>query len=110
MDSTSDSPTPAEEQVTTPKVDASEVGASEFTASLDSTGGEAENSEEGASEALTSSEAPSAMSLKQIYGMLCWLQVGDNSKKWQEQPLEACKQAVGECPHLVDADAETLSA
>ncbi|KAJ2059039.1 hypothetical protein GGI17_004679 [Coemansia sp. S146] len=50
------------------------------------------------------------MSLKQIYGMLCWLQVGDNSKKWQEQPLEACRQAVGECPHLVDADAEKLSA
>ncbi|KAJ1924338.1 hypothetical protein LPJ71_000553 [Coemansia sp. S17] len=112
MDSTSDSPTPAEEQVATPKMDASEVGASEFTASLDSTGGEAANSEAptSSSEAPTSSEAPSAMSLKQIYGMLCWLQVGDNSKKWQEQPLEACKQAVGECPHLVDADAETLSA
>ncbi|KAJ2861962.1 hypothetical protein GGH94_004575 [Coemansia aciculifera] len=69
MDSTSASPTPAEEQA-----------------------------------------AVTSLSLKQIYGMLCWLQVGDNSKKWQEQPLEACRQAVGECPHLVDADAEKLSA
>ncbi|KAJ2896725.1 hypothetical protein GGI21_000387 [Coemansia aciculifera] len=53
---------------------------------------------------------PTTMSLKQIYGMLCWLQVGDNSKRWQDEPLEACKQAVCECPHLVDTDAEQLCA
>ncbi|KAJ2473053.1 hypothetical protein GGI02_001155 [Coemansia sp. RSA 2322] len=55
----------------------------------------------------TGTEAPQ-LSLKQIYGMLCWLQVGDNSKRWKEQPLEACKQAVTECPHLADTAASQL--
>ncbi|KAJ2488349.1 hypothetical protein IWW37_004892 [Coemansia sp. RSA 2050] len=82
MDVSSDGPAPTEEQVTlTP-------------------------AESVISDAMTTTP----MSLKQIYGMLCWLQVGDNSKIWQEQPLAACKQAVSECPHLVDADAEKLSA
>ncbi|KAJ2839391.1 hypothetical protein FBU31_000707 [Coemansia sp. 'formosensis'] len=83
MDSTGDSPATVEEQVTPlPPVVVESVDLKPST----------------------------TMSLKQIYGMLCWLQVGDNSKKWKEQPLKACKQAVGECPHLVDADAEELSA
>ncbi|KAJ2751347.1 hypothetical protein GGI19_004535 [Coemansia pectinata] len=90
MDSTSASPTPAEEQVASPPPSPPPVESSTTA-----------NSEEAAA---------TSLSLKQIYGMLCWLQVGNNSKKWQEQPLEACKQAVGECPHLVDADAEKLSA
>ncbi|KAJ2014787.1 hypothetical protein GGI06_003468 [Coemansia sp. S85] len=80
MDVSSDGPAPTEEQVTPTPVESA------------------------------NSDATTSMSLKQIYGMLCWLQVGDNSKKWQEQPLAACKQAVSECPHLVDADAEQLSA
>ncbi|KAJ2743594.1 hypothetical protein GGI20_003630 [Coemansia sp. BCRC 34301] len=53
---------------------------------------------------------PHGLSLKQIYGMLCWLQVGSNSKRWQEEPLAACVQAVSECPHLATTDASQLCA
>ncbi|KAJ2448751.1 hypothetical protein GGF42_004996 [Coemansia sp. RSA 2424] len=92
MDTAKDSTPAAEEQVTS-EVSPPPAAADSSTSS---------NSE--------AKPKPTPMSLKQIYGMLCWLQVGDNSKRWQEEPLEACKQAVSECPHLVDTDAEQLCA
>ncbi|KAJ1804302.1 hypothetical protein LPJ75_005620, partial [Coemansia sp. RSA 2598] len=57
-----------------------------------------------------SETAPEEITLKQLYGMLCWLQVGDNRKRWMERPLDACVQATSECPHLINADPRKLTA
>ncbi|PIA13510.1 hypothetical protein COEREDRAFT_83434 [Coemansia reversa NRRL 1564] len=46
--------------------------------------------------------------LKQVYGMLCWLLMDDNVKQWRQNPLAACVQAIKDCPHLENADAERL--
>ncbi|KAJ2539787.1 hypothetical protein EV175_006303, partial [Coemansia sp. RSA 1933] len=49
------------------------------------------------------------VTLKQIYGMLCWLRAHpNNSRLWSDSRKCACKQAIVECPHLKDIDAETL--
>ncbi|KAJ2869206.1 hypothetical protein GGI22_000397 [Coemansia erecta] len=51
------------------------------------------------------------ITLKQIYGMLCWLRAHPtNSKIWSENRKCACKKAIAECPHLNGIDAETLGA
>ncbi|KAI8319166.1 hypothetical protein GQ54DRAFT_299558 [Martensiomyces pterosporus] len=50
----------------------------------------------------------SSVTLKQIYGIFCWLQMAQNNKQWQEQPMEACKRAVNECPHLMGANARLV--
>ncbi|KAJ1663132.1 hypothetical protein EV178_005255 [Coemansia sp. RSA 1646] len=51
----------------------------------------------------------SEITLKQIYGMLCWLRAHpNNSKLWSEDRKRACERAIAECPHLKDADAMTL--
>ncbi|KAJ2848258.1 hypothetical protein IWW36_003411 [Coemansia brasiliensis] len=46
--------------------------------------------------------------LKQIYGMLCWLLIDGNAQKWANAPLEACQTATQQCPHLANADAQQL--
>ncbi|KAJ2775085.1 hypothetical protein IWQ57_000545 [Coemansia nantahalensis] len=48
--------------------------------------------------------------LKQVYGMLCWLLVDDNSKAWRKDHREACRTAIAQCPHLAGADAAQLQA
>ncbi|KAJ1801501.1 hypothetical protein LPJ59_000221 [Coemansia sp. RSA 2399] len=51
------------------------------------------------------------ITLKQIYGMLCWLRAHPtNSKLWSDDRKCACKKAIAECPHLKDIDADTLDA
>ncbi|KAJ2719229.1 hypothetical protein GGI07_005338 [Coemansia sp. Benny D115] len=50
------------------------------------------------------------VTLKQLYGMLCWLQVKGNRGFWLERPLDACRRATAECQHLIDADAVGLAA
>ncbi|KAJ2710297.1 hypothetical protein H4R19_003813, partial [Coemansia spiralis] len=49
-------------------------------------------------------EAP----LKQVYGMLCWLLVGGNTEAWRNDPQQACRTAIEQCPHLAGADAGQL--
>ncbi|KAJ1641845.1 hypothetical protein LPJ64_006241 [Coemansia asiatica] len=53
---------------------------------------------------------PEEITLKQLYGMLCWLKVGDNRSRWVEKPLDACMEATVECPHLINADPRKLTA
>ncbi|KAJ1882974.1 hypothetical protein H4R99_001204 [Coemansia sp. RSA 1722] len=50
------------------------------------------------------------ITLKQLYGMLCWLQVGNNRRRWLEKPLDACIMAATECPHLINANPNKLTA
>ncbi|KAJ1900928.1 hypothetical protein LPJ66_001136 [Kickxella alabastrina] len=50
------------------------------------------------------------LTLKELYGMLCWLQISDNRRLWQSRPLDACTQATRECQHLLDANPRALTA
>ncbi|KAJ1934187.1 hypothetical protein GGF37_006461, partial [Kickxella alabastrina] len=49
------------------------------------------------------------LTLKELYGMLCWLQISDNRRLWQSRPLDACTQATRECQHLLDANPRALT-
>ncbi|KAI9474340.1 hypothetical protein BX667DRAFT_366285 [Coemansia mojavensis] len=53
-------------------------------------------------------ESKGTATLKQIYGMLCWLLIDGNAQKWTAAPQEACQAATQQCPHLADADAHQL--
>ncbi|KAJ2808764.1 hypothetical protein H4R20_000655 [Coemansia guatemalensis] len=55
-----------------------------------------------------SAEESSETTPKQVYGMLCWLLMDDNVKQWRQDPLAACKKAVGECPHLEKANPQRI--
>ncbi|KAJ1900208.1 hypothetical protein LPJ66_001614 [Kickxella alabastrina] len=60
----------------------------------------------------SSLSAPSCakhLTLKELYGMLCWLQISDNRRLWQSRPLDACTQATRECQHLLDANPRALT-
>ncbi|KAJ1719557.1 hypothetical protein LPJ53_005698 [Coemansia erecta] len=56
------------------------------------------------------SDGSKTITLKQLYGMLCWLQVGDNRSLWLADPLGGCQRAITCCPHLAEASAEMLNA
>ncbi|KAJ1840910.1 hypothetical protein LPJ73_006289, partial [Coemansia sp. RSA 2703] len=64
-------------------------------------------------ESATAEEEPGSgvsktITLKQLYGMLCWLQVGDNRSLWLADSLDGCRRAITRCPHLGQASAEML--
>ncbi|KAJ2657636.1 hypothetical protein IWW48_004442 [Coemansia sp. RSA 1200] len=51
------------------------------------------------------------VTLKQIYGMLCWIRAyPDNYRLWHKSQKQACQRAIEECPHLKDASVEALAA
>ncbi|KAJ2391809.1 hypothetical protein H4S02_001132 [Coemansia sp. RSA 2611] len=54
--------------------------------------------------------AENSTTLKQVYGMLCWLLIDGNCGWWRAAPLEASRQAIQQCPHLTGADAQQLEA
>ncbi|KAJ1779139.1 hypothetical protein LPJ62_006318 [Coemansia sp. RSA 2167] len=54
------------------------------------------------------SESTNSTTLKQVYGMLCWLLINGNAKVWHESPVLACQQAVDQCTHLEGAHVEQL--
>ncbi|KAJ2558322.1 hypothetical protein GGH12_005907, partial [Coemansia sp. RSA 1822] len=56
----------------------------------------------------TESDSANSTTLKQVYGMLCWLLVDGNAKVWHESPALACQRAVDQCPHLKGAHVEQL--
>ncbi|KAI9504367.1 hypothetical protein BX070DRAFT_252068 [Coemansia spiralis] len=56
-------------------------------------------------------QADAGITLKQVYGMLCWLQTDlRNSQLWRSQRLQACEHAIRECPHLSGVSVSSLSA
>ncbi|KAJ2521369.1 hypothetical protein H4217_001427, partial [Coemansia sp. RSA 1939] len=51
------------------------------------------------------------VTLKQIYGVLCWIRAyPENYRQWHRDQEQACQRAIEECPHLKDASAEALAA
>ncbi|KAJ1989315.1 hypothetical protein GGI25_006147 [Coemansia spiralis] len=57
----------------------------------------------------TSPQVNAEITLKQVYGMLCWLQTDpQNGQQWRSQRLQACVRAIHECRHLTGASAPGL--